>query len=250
VGPSRSWRGGQAYFAHSLPNAVGGTNGAAVRNAAGQILSQSTACPSLHGNNSAGAGGVFGCSDGFLLVRASGTGATVEKITPSGDMAGLGLRNAYTTSGASFILGQFAAQPGQPAQRVLATINPTTGALGRLPALPAGVTDHWRAVEPINGQIVLLGTDGVLYIYDGSTRQLQRSVAGVVPALPTTGALTHQIAVAEDLAVVANPTQGQVVLVNLATGVVQKRITVPGQPSRIALLGVTDNGMYEESHNH
>jgi hypothetical protein len=68
----------------------------------------------------------------------------------------------------SYILGQFAAFPGQPAQRVLATINPATGAINRLPALPAGVVDHWRVIEPGKERIVMLGNDGTVYIYNAS----------------------------------------------------------------------------------
>jgi hypothetical protein len=157
-------------------------------------------------------------------------------------MEGLALRNAYTGNGGSFILGQFAAFPGQPTQRVFATIDPATGAVHRLPALPAGVTDHWRAVEPVKGQIVLLGTNGTLYVFNGATRQLQHTVANVVPALPTSGAMAHQVAVAEDLAAVASPSTGEVVLVNLASGAVIRRVNVGGAPSRLAMLGAQRPG--------
>jgi hypothetical protein len=236
--------GNQRFFAHSTPNPAGGSpNGVALRNQQGQIVSQLTNCPGLHGNNSTGSGGVFGCNDGMVLVRGSGSTAVAEKITPSGDMAGLALRNAWTNSGASFILGQFAALPGQPAQRVLATINPATGALNRMPALPAGVVDHWRAIEPVKERIVLLGTNGTLYVY-GPTRQLLHTVASVVPALPASGALPHQVALAEDLAAVASPYTGEVVLVNLNTGAQIRRINVGGRPSRIAIAGALGAGQY------
>lgn len=235
----------QPFFATTVPNPAGGLpNGVAVRNQQGTIVSQVQNCPDLHGNNSIASGGVFGCSDGLVIVRANGASAVAEKVTPSGDMAGLGLRNAYTNSGASFILGQFSALPGQPTQRVLATINPATGAISRLPALPAGVTDHSRAVEPVQERIVLLGNNGSLYIYNAS-RVLQHTVASVVPALPSSGALPHQIALAENLAVVASPTTGELVLVNLTSGTVIRRINVGGQPARLALLGALGDGEYE-----
>jgi hypothetical protein len=233
------------FFAHSVANAAGAPQGMTVRNQQGQVVSEVPVgqCPGLHGNASLATGGVVGCNDGMVLVRPSGNTVQAQKITLSGDMAGLALRNAYTGHGGSFILGQFAAFPGQPAQRVLAVINPTTGAVDRLPALPAGVTDHWRAIEPVKGQIVLLGTNGSLYVY-GSNRQLQHTVAGVVPALPTSGAMAHTIAVAEDLAAVASPSTGEVVLVNLATGAQIRRINVGGAPSRLALLGAQRAGAF------
>jgi zinc transport system substrate-binding protein len=235
---------GQQFFAHSTPNPAGGSpNGVAVRNQQGQIVSQLANCPGLHGNNSIATGGVFGCNDGLVLVRASGNTAVAEKVTPSGDMAGLALRNAWASSGASFMLVQFAALPGQPAQRVLATLNPATGALARLPALPTGVVDHWRAIEPGKERIVLLGNNGTLFIY-GSNRELQHTIAGVVPALPATGSFPHQVAVVEDLAAVASPYTGEVVLVNLNTGAQIRRIAVGGSPSRLAIAGALGAGPY------
>jgi len=234
------------YFVYAPLNPAGGLPTAVnVRNQQGALVAQVPSCPVMHGNAAIATGVVFGCVDGMALVRAGAGGVVAQKITPSGDMAGLGLRNAYATSGASFIIGQFAAAPGQPTQRVLATIDPATGNINRLPALPAGVVDHQRVVEPVKGQIVLLGTNGSLYIYSGATRQLQRTVANVVPALPATGATVHQVDVVEDMAAVASPSTGEVVLVNLATGAIIRRINVGGQPSRLTILGPTRAGMYE-----
>jgi hypothetical protein len=234
------------YFAHSMPNPAGSPTGVAVRNQQGQIVAEVPVgeCPGTHGNSSIASGGVIGCNNGMVLVRPAGSGVTAQKVTLSGEMAGLALRNAFAGTGSSFILGQFAAFPGQPAQRVLATIDPATGVVSRLPALPAGVVDHWRAVEPARGQIVLLGTNGTVYVYSGSTRQLQHTVAGVVPPLPASGARPHQLAVVEDLAAVASPTTGEVVLIDLSRGTVIRRAAVGGSPSRIALLGTQRSGQF------
>lgn len=100
-------------------------------------------------------------------------------------------------------------------------------------------------MEPVKGQVVLLGTDGALYIYNGSTRQLERRVGNVVPAIPTSGATVHQVDVVEGLAAVASPSNGEVVLVSLDTGAIVRRINVGGTPSRVAILGVTEDGLYE-----
>ena len=242
-GSFTAFAGTTPYFAHTFANPAGGSPArVAVRNQAGQVVAEAD-CPGMHGNGSVTAGGVFGCNNGMVLVRAGGAGITAQHVTLSGDMAGLALRNAYT--GGSLILGQFSAFPGQPAQRVLATIDPTSGSVNRLPALPQGVVDHWRAVEPARGQIVILGTDGALYVYDGASRQLQRTVSGVVPALAATGAATHQVAVVEGLAAVASPTAGQVVLVDLLSGSVLRRVQVGGAPSRLAILGPGALGQYQ-----
>jgi len=238
--------GNTPYFVYAPLNPAGGLPTAVnVRNQQGELVAAVPDCPVMHGNSATTGAAVFGCNNGLVLVRSTGSGITAEKITPSGEMAGLGLRNAWSASGAAFILGQFAALPGQPTRRVLATIDRQSGALNPLPPLPAGVVDHSRAVEPVKGQIVLLGNDGSVYIYNGATRQLQRTVPGVVPALPASGALPHWVAVVEDLAVVASPSTGQVVLVNLQTGAVIRRVTVGGEPSRVAILGVRESGEYE-----
>lgn len=235
---------GTPYFAYSVPNPQGGLPARiAVRNQQGQVVAEAE-CPAMHGNNAISTGGVFGCNNGMAVVKPSGSGVTAQHVALSGEMAGLGLRNAYAAPGASFILGQFSALPGQPTRRVLATIDPASGAVHPLPALPAGVVDHWRAVEPAKGQVVVLGNNGTLYVYNGTTRQLQHTLAGVVPALPTTGATTHQVAVAEDVAAVASPSTGEVVLVDLARGTVIRRVAVGGAPSRLTLLGAQRSGRY------
>ncbi len=236
---------GVPYLVVAPLNPAGGLpNSVEVRNQQGQVIASVPNCPSMHGNNAISGGVVFGCADGMVLVRASGATVTAEKVVPTGDMAGLGLRNAYSASGASFILGQFSALPGQPTQRVLATINPVTGALGRLPALPDADVDHWRSIEPVKGQIVLLGRSGSLYVYDAATRTLQHTVRNVVPSIPATGAITHQVDTVEDLAAVASPTTGEVVLVNLANGSVIRRIAVGGAPSRLTITGAKRNGSF------
>lgn len=222
----------------ALPNAV------EVRNQSGAVVARVDNCPSMHGNNAISTGVVFGCQDGMVLVRANGATVSATKVTPTGDMAGLGLRNAYSQSGAPFIVGQFSAPPGQPTQRVLATIDPVTGAIGRLPALPVDVRDHWRAIEPVKGQIAMLGTNGTLYVYNGITRTLQHTVANVVPAIAATGALTHQVSMMEDVAAVASPTTGEVVMVNTVNGTITRRIRVGGAPSRLTLTGATRSGTY------
>jgi hypothetical protein len=236
---------GAPFFVHSMPNSAGAAQGVIVRNQQGQTVAEIPigGCPGLHGNGAVLSGGVFGCNDGMVWVRPNGSSVTAEKVTMTGDMQGLALRNSYQTSGVDFMLGQFAAVAGQPAQRVLAKLDPQTRSITRLPALPAGVVDHFRVIEPKQGRIVLLGTDGTLYIYSSSATLL-RTVPGVVAALPTTGAIPHQVAAAENLVAVSSPSTGQVVLVDLNTGSVIRRVTVGGSPSRLAMVGARQAGEY------
>jgi hypothetical protein len=202
-------------------------------------------CPSMHGNASILNGAVYGCADGLVVIRQGVTGITATKVTTTGDMAGLGLRNAWSSkSGSGVILGQFSALPGQPTRRVMATIDPVTGAINPLPALPTGVVDHWRAIETTKGQIAMIANNGTLYVFNAATRTLQHSVANVVPTIAASGALTHQVDVAEDLAAVASPTTGEVVLVNTASGSIIRRIALGGAPSRLTITGAKQNGQF------
>lgn len=234
------------YFVLAPLNPAGGLpNAVEVRNAAGTVVASTGSCPSMHGNASILNGAVYGCADGLVVVRQGVAGITATKIEPTGAMVGLGLRNAWSSkSGTGLILGQFAALPGQPTRRVLAMIDPVSGAINPLPALPAGVVDHWRAIEPVKGQVALVGNNGSLYVYSAETRQLQYAVANVVPAIAASGASTHQVEVVEDLAAVASPTTGEVVLVNLSTGSVTRRMNVGGTPSRLTIVGAKSAGNY------
>lgn len=237
---------GTPYFTVAPRNPAGGLpNAVEVRNQANQVVASVPNCPSMHGNASILNGAVYGCADGLVIIRQGVTGITAEKVTTTGEMAGLGLRNAWASkSGSGVILGQFSALPGQPTRRVMATIDPVTGVINPLPALPSGVVDHWRAIETTKGQIAMIARDGTLYIYNAATRTLQHSVANVVPPIAASGALTHQVDVAEDLAAVASPTTGEVVLVNMANGTIIRRINVGGNPSRLTIAGAKQNGQF------
>lgn len=238
--------GGQPYFVIAPRNPAGGLPHAVeVYNTAGSLVAEVPDCPVMHGNASARGMAVFGCNNGLVVVRPSGNTIEAEKVTPTGAMQGLGLRNAWSATGANFIIGQFAALPGQPTRRVIALIDVQSGAIHPLPELAPGVVDHFRAIEPVRNQVVMLGTDGSLYIFSGSTRQLERTVTGVVPALPTSGAMMHQVSVVEGMAAVASPTTGEVVLVDLQTGQTIRRIQVGGAPSRLAILGAREMGLFE-----
>lgn len=238
--------GGSSYFAVAPLNPEGGLpHGVEVYDGQGELVGATSDCPGMHGNAANGATAVFGCRDGFVLIQASSSGADVSKYVPEGEFEGLGLRSAWAATGASFILGRFSALPGQPARTVLGLVDVESGALRPLPPLSSGVLDHWRAVEPVQNRAVVLGTDGTLYIYSGSSAALERTVEGVVPALTGDGDATHQVAVADGLAAVASPTTGEVVLVDTDAGSILRRVSVGGAPSRLAILGARARGIYE-----
>lgn len=212
-------------------------------NRSGQSLGRLDACPNMHGNAALEGAVIYGCQDGLVYVRlGAGNLPTKVKATLSGSLAGMGVRNAYTEYGARFIVGQVLTAPGvTPSQRILVTIDPLTGTIEPLP-MPAGVVDHRIAVDAYTNRALVLGTNGTLYIFNGLTRQLQHTLPGIVPALPTSGIRFHAIATADGVAFVASPYTGEIVEVNTGTGTVVRRINVGGAPSRLAILGVHKGG--------
>jgi DNA-binding beta-propeller fold protein YncE len=236
------------FFAYGELNPNGGNpNTIVVTNRQGQELARAANCPSMHGTGSNKDGVVFGCTDGAMIVRASGSTPTITKLTPSGELAGLGVRSVWGERDAAFLVARLSTPSGvTPSRRVLATIDPVTGAMARLP-LPDGTVEHAVAIDAHSGKVVVLATSGTLYVVDGATRTLQATLSGAVPALPSSGAKAHGIAVAERLAFVASPTTGEVLEVDTQSGTVANRIKVSGEPSRIALLGAARAGKYRQA---
>jgi hypothetical protein len=197
----------------------------------------------MHGNAAIEGAVIFGCQDGILYVRLGSNGMpTKVKANLTGSLAGMGVRNAYSEYGAKFIVGQVLTPPGvTPSQRILATIDPLTGTIEPLP-MPAGVVDHRIAVDAYNNRALVLGTNGSLYIFNGLTRQLQHTLGGLVPALPTSAIRFHEVATADGVAFVASPYTGEVIEVNTGTGAIVRRHAVGGAPSRLAILGVHKGG--------
>jgi dUTPase len=240
--------GSNEFFAYGELNPLGGNpNTIVVRNRQGQELARLGNCPSMHGEGSNKDGAVFGCTDGAALVRASGGTPSITKLTPAGELAGLGVRSVWGERDAAFLVGRLSTPSGvTPSRRVLATIDPLTGTMSKLP-LPDGTVEHAVAIDAVSGRVVVLATNGTLFILNGATRTLQATLTGFVPQLPSSGAKAHGIAVAENVAFVASPTQGEVIRVDLVNGTVTERIRVSGEPSRLALLGAERSGAYRQS---
>jgi hypothetical protein len=237
--------GGGVAFVYAPLNPAGGLPTAVVaRNAAGQELARTEACPSMHGNGANSQGVVFGCVDGFILGRPSGAGASLTKITMSGELTGSGVRTVWGKTAAPFVVGR-ASTPGgvSPAIRQLVRIDGNTGAILPFP-LPAGERDFQVVIDELTNRVSVLAHSGSVFIFNGNTAQLERTVTGVVPTIPLTGALTHTLASARDRAWVTSPTTGEVVEVNTAAGSVVRRLNVGGAPTRIAVLGVLETGTF------
>lgn len=211
-------------------------------NRTGQSLGRMDNCRNMHGNAAIAGAVIFGCEDGIAYVRVGASGPVKVKAALTGSLAGLGVRNAYTEYGASFIVGQVMTRPGvTPSQNLLATIDPLSGSIEPLP-LPAGTGFHRISVDHFNNRVLVLATSGTLFVFNGLTRQLLHTIPGVVPQLPTSAIRFHEVAPADGVAYVASPYTGEVVVVNTAAGNITRRINLGGAPSRIAVLGVAKSG--------
>ncbi len=245
-GSSAVISGDRSFFVVAPRNPEGGLPHAVhVYDESGQRVAEVDNCPGMHGNAASGTTTVFGCRDGMVLIQAQGSSVTAEKHEWDGELAELGLRNAWAASGASVILGMFLTPPGHDApQRRLGTVDVRTGAVHLLPSLPQGVLDHSWAVEPRRDRILVMTTQGALYVYSAATRELVHTIE-VTPALSGDSPRAHQVSGVEGIAAVASPTTGEVVIVDTDAGEVLRRIEVGGAPSRLGILGPRSQGMYE-----
>lgn len=234
------------YLVHTMPNPAGGSpRTVAVTSRQGAEVARTDDCPGMHGQGATRSAAVLGCTLGAVLVRAGADGVpAISRLVPVGALEGLGVRSVWARHDADFLVGRLSTPAGAATpRRVLVTIDPATGAMQPLP-IPENTVEHSLAVDPHTQRIVLLATTGTLYVIDGAARALRHTIAGVVPTLPASGALPHQVAVAEGMAYLASPTAGEVIVVNTTTGAVAGRIAVDGQPSRLAVLGVRADGQY------
>ncbi|EGD55956.1 hypothetical protein [Gordonia neofelifaecis] len=178
----------------------------------------STNCPGVHGEASA-AGGVltFGCEDGVVVVRED----TIRKVTAPDAYGRIG--NQRGSEQSTVILGDYKTRANLPDDEIerptrFSLIDTETGDL-RLVDLPAGYSFRSLARGP-NGEAIVLGTDGFLYVFDASTAQL---VAKHQVLAPWREPIDWQepmasVVVLGDLAYVNDPAQSTIRAVDLATG--------------------------------
>lgn len=205
--------------------------------ATGQVVqSFATACPGLHGEAATPNATAWGCTDGILIVRRSGTQWTAQKVPYTGEFAGAGIRSGtlFGHESAPYFVAHMGG--GKPPARV----DVATGALTPivLPGRPPLATGY---VFTEDGRSLLaLSPAGDLHVLNASTLSLRGTVAGVGVALadpvPSTASNSFLTA-GSRYAYVGNPAKGEVAEVNLETLAVTRRFAVGGAPQRVTLLG-------------
>lgn len=218
--------------------------GVVVYNRQGQEVGRNTACPGLHGLAGNASGKLYGCADGGLLVSATGSTVSFQKISHATD-ARFGIGTVWARDGQPNFLVRMSirGQPVSAATRALGVAQVSTRTMSPI-SIPGNDIDWTADIDYSGRHALVIGRSGNLYIVDMATRQVTGTLNGLVPAMPTSGTvLTPFFAFADGLAYITSPTQGRVYEVSIsATGSpsIARTMNVGGTPERIVVLGVRD----------
>lgn len=209
----------------------------------GSEMFSAETCPGLHGS-AHGSGGVvgFGCSDGVLIVKRSGSDLTSVKIAnPAGLPDGARTGTLHGHANLNYMIAAYAAGGVNLGPAVY---NRSTGALTMM-ELPGRMPwSRGYDFTPGGEQMLALGLDGTLHILDGRTRALRGSVTGVAQpmgadplprgtAYPTMTAGAH-------FAYVADPNANTITEVSLSERRITRTWTLDFTPGVLGLVGTDD----------
>lgn len=206
--------------------------------ATGAVKSTHHTCPGLHGEGANDLGVMFGCSDGVLLLQASGSSWTSQKFdNPANTPAGTRVGTVRSSHDAQFFVGNWGATG-------LVRIS----SAGAFTPIDVGVGYYRFEVTHDAKHIVVLGKDGKLHVLDAQTGANKGSVAdvttvddpNVTPALPG-----GSFVLAEDVAYVTSPLTGKIFKIDLTAPALLDTYDVGGKPNSIALLSFE-----EHEHDH
>ncbi|MFI8770568.1 zinc metallochaperone AztD [Gordonia sp. NPDC062954] len=191
-------------------------------------------CPGVHGEAAAADGVLtFGCQDGILVVR----GNEIEKVASPDGYGRIGNQAGSATS--PIVLGDYKTDEDAELERPnrFTLTDTRTGDL-RIVDFPASYS--FRSIERgPDGEAVILGTDGALYVYDPMTGDQVRKI-DVIDAWTEPDEWQSpmpNVHVQEGVAYVTDPNARTVTAVDLATGEQTAQAELP-QPT-IELTGVT-----------
>ena len=211
-----------------------GRTGAMLLDADGAEVAVSDACPGVHGETAfhTGRGDVVvtGCEDG-ALVFADGQ---VHKIAAPDAFGRIG--NAFSVNDSSVVLGDYKTDPegGIGLGQITLIDVDTESILVVDPFLEADAEYTWRGLaRGVDGEALVLGTDGVLRVLDPVTGEQLRAIDVVEPwEVPAEWQTAHPaLTVLEGMAYVTEPATGTIHIVDYVGGEVWKS----------AAIGVTMN---------
>ncbi len=198
-------------------------------------IARNEQCPSVHGEGTVkDEVAVFGCADGALVYDDR----EFTKITAPDTYGRIG--NAYVSDTSSIMIGDYNCNPDSEGCLLskLAFVDTVAKTMDVI-ELPAGVEYTWRDVaRGPNDEVVLLSSDGSLYVYDESGEQ----IAAYPVIAPWEGPLEWQdahptLAVAGGIAYVTEPATQQVPAIEVATGDILASVTLDAAPNEITVVG-------------
>lgn len=196
-------------------------------------IARSEECPGIHGESvAADEVVILGCEDG-VLEYASGEFTKIASPTPYGRIG-----NTRGHEDSPVVLGDMKVDPDAELERPqqFSLIDTTTDQL-QLVGLPAGVSYWFRSLgRGPQGEALILGTDGQLYVFDAVTGETVRSIQVTEPwsepddwQQPGPAVFTR-----EDAVYVSDPAAKQIHLVDLQAGGVITSVTLEQTPNELS----------------
>ena len=197
-------------------------------------IARTDECPGVHGEAAAADGALtFGCTDGIVIVR----GNDIQKVQSPDGYGRIG--NQAGSAESPIVLGDYKTDEDAELERPnrFTLTDTRTGDL-RIVDFPASYS--FRSIERgPNGEAVILGTDGSLYVYDAMTGEQIRTV-DVIDAWTEPDEWQSpmpNVHVQEGIAYVTDPNAQSVTAVDVTTGEQKAQADLPQQT--IELAGVT-----------
>lgn len=211
-----------------------GRTGARVLDAAGNETARFEQCPGIHGEAAAANEVVlFGCQDGAITYEDG----AFTKITAPDSFGRIG--NIFTLDDSAIALGDYRDDQDAEGYLLQSFVAIDTGAnTMKKIDLPDGVGYTFRDLgRGANGELVILGTDGALHVYDESGASIAtHQVIGAWEG-PAEWQDPHPaVKIQNGIAYVSEPSANKLHAVDLATGEVTATATLPGAPNELAVV--------------
>jgi hypothetical protein len=184
----------------------------------------------------------FGCSDGVLAVKRSGSNLSAVKIAnPASLPATARTGTLHGHPSLDYMVAPFTADGMNLGPAIY---NPATDELTMMELPGRAPWSRGYGFTPGGRELLALGLDGTLHILDGRTRALRGSVAGVAQPMAADplprGTLYPSMTAGAHFAYVADPSANTVTEVSLSEGRVTRTWTLDFTPGVIALVGTDD----------
>lgn len=222
---------GDGTLVHSIGDSENRTGAVAMQG--DQEVARSEECPGIHGETvAADEVVVLGCEDG-VLEYANGEFTKIASPTPYGRIG-----NTRGHEDSPVVLGDMKVDPDAELERPeqFSLIDTTTDQL-RVVALPPSVSYWFRSLgRGPQGEALILGTDGKLYVFDPVTGDTVRSIQVTQPwsepddwQQPGPAVFTR-----EDAVYVSDPAAKQIHLVDLQDGAVTASGSLEQTPNELS----------------